>query len=107
MYTIQTDTSDLFHDSPASMQTIEEYLDLEDFDRDRASLRFECRAECSDRTYWIWRYLTSEGSTALLVVSQMHNVERPDVDFSIGCGEFSKTDLSHEQLVEELLSSNM
>lgn len=98
--------SKLISDCPISKEDIASHLNLEDFDHHSASLAFACRAECSDRTYWIWKYIDSDGDSCQAVVTQLHDREREDL-CEIGVGSFGKEFSNDEDLVFELLRAGV
>ena len=64
--------SDSSNDCPCSIEEIEEYLDLEDFDRNRDSMAFVTRATLPDRVYWIWEYADAMKEKVFLIVTKLN-----------------------------------
>ena len=72
-------------DCPASMEVIVEYLDLEDYARQRDTPQFFFHAESDVRRLWVWKYLDRTNAVNYVVVTQPKPAERADM-YEIGCG---------------------
>lgn len=95
-------------DSPCTLEDINDYLDLEDYDRCNESLSFLLRAECQDRKYWVWSYLSHDKSVNCVVVTKMQTEgKHPLEGLILGCGTFDTPIANRQELVAELLQKNV
>ena len=70
-------------DCPCTMEDIEEYLDLEDFDRDPSTMEFVAKAKLPDRVYWIWEYVDSLKEKVFLIVTKLNQQD----SYILTCGQ--------------------
>jgi hypothetical protein len=95
-------------DTPFTVEEINNYLDLEDFDRCKETLSFLLRAVCRDRKYWIWSYLSCDNSLNCVVVTKMQAEGKHPLDGLImGCGIFDTPIANRQELVAELLQKDV
>ena len=81
----RVDISSDWTDCPATIDSIENFLDLEDVERHRESLGFFFRAFGESKKLWVWKYLDSRGEVNYVAVVQAQPPERLDM-YEIGCG---------------------
>ena len=95
-------------DTPCTVEDIDDYLDLEDFDRRKETLSFLLRADCRDRKYWVWSYLSDDNSVNCIVVTQMRTEGKHPLDgLILDCGKFDTPVANRQGLVAEMLQKNV
>jgi hypothetical protein len=81
----KVDISSDWTDCPATIDSIEDFLDLEDLERHPESLSFFFRATAESKKLWVWKYLDRRDEINYVAIVQVQPPERFDM-YEIGCG---------------------
>jgi hypothetical protein len=81
----KADISSDWTDCPATIDSVEDFLDLEDLERQPESLSFFFRASVESKKLWVWKYLDRRREINCVAIVQAQPPERLDM-YEIGCG---------------------